>query len=1130
MERKTRSTTGSLPLKRTRPQEEFSDDDGSVYNQDSNSNMSPDSGCESNGLSVDESTGSNLAPPVSSKARRKRKRTKAKKQKTNLSIGAPSILSTGDLAAVPSSNSQGLSSGSGSVLCRPAATAGSSSLPPSSTNIPTLPTEPTSMPGVYTDRALRSVGLGMLVDIGVFFCLDCLTPDGKRSGICAKQIVTHRHKHHGGSESDKNLLAVKELLPRYPGAWNGDGQCPIPDKEVAPFPFLDIISATGEMKKGYTAPMACGLCPPDNRYIWVTTSTRTSHLKKHNTSVRGGATGHIPLKAVQNFHPNASYQRYFPVDPSLAPLPSNATDEEQSLHSAFASYLAKISHRDVPAEEPMGPSIGLKDDNPFLNSQGWSHHFEGENPKDLMSLVTVPASGHQWRPIIAACHSLAVTYQQTITQSPTSIRETWIKTQDAAETQWSKLLPTVEDCTLEDYSRNFSQLIHLVLEAYRRSTLPSGGDELYRPYLTTDQSNSAKKVISFLDSNESLSQTKLQKLQSLIHNLAVTCFAPQNIDHIAQNKYNDIAYTFMALKSVRADSTYCSPNSLARPNSALQYVFRACLLHQAHQQVNKFRNAAECYDYYYGYVVNAGRSTPFSQLKCMRRLLIKHINLQAGIKRLHWYGLDKAICVYSGKHIKLEGIKDMAQDILDATEKLFFKLVLLDIPLSEIGYKDPDLEKLRDDMGENGGRYSVWRDKVNSELLDIQDKLTEAFITHPKLKDHFWSETLPDGSPAWNDDRRRQWLKHLGEFSQHLALSCHIWGGLPRRAPELLNARNHNAEGRPRNAFLYALEMVLMLGYCKTTALTGVDRTDVHALPPRLTRLIIILNSLVRPLAVQWVKELYDPEDNDSSEADLPLEDGDDVSPPADTVDHPLDEEKEDEGEDDDPNQDFVLAEDMAPTPDDQPTPVERAKNPNAPFVRPSKITDGFLFSYLGRKFKPEDITKLLALFSKKHLGVAIKFRAWRNICIAIQRDHLGLVDDESAGAQNTIFTNMAGHSGPTAKGFYALRDDDRNLVSGDIFEKYIQASKCLHRWFNREPLPKTPKQEIMDALTNMENKVMGTQGEVQQMNSRLDVLQEDVSEVKEMRGRVENIEKRLDGIQDTMGQILHLLQGGAMP
>jgi hypothetical protein len=216
---------------------------------------------------------------------------------------------------------------------------------------------------------------------------------------------------------------------------------------------------------------------------------------------------------------------------------------------------------------------------------------------------------------------------------------------------------------------------------------------------------------------------------------------------------------------------------------------------------------------------------------------------------------------------------------------------------------------------------------------------------------------------------------------------------------------------------------------------TGADRTDVHALPPRITRLFFILNALIRPLAVQWVKELFDP-----------------VIPAAKDIeeveDHIANDPSSDDGFDDMALDDESEAEAEA----------EAAEATMHALVKPSSIQVTYTFAAAGRKLTSKALSKLMGNFTQEFLGARFGLSAWRHICIALQRDYLGLIDDTNAVKGDSIFDSQAGHSATISLKYYAVQDDDRALVRADSMEKYIQASQCLHRWLDGEQLTHVPR------------------------------------------------------------------------
>ncbi|KAG9096590.1 hypothetical protein FRC06_008508 [Ceratobasidium sp. 370] len=273
---------------------------------------------------------------------------------------------------------------------------------------------------------------------------------------------------------------------------------------------------------------------------------------------------------------------------------------------------------------------------------------------------------------------------------------------------------------------------------------------------------------------------------------------------------------------------------------------------------------------------------------------------------------------------------------------------------------------------------------------------------------------------------------------------------------------------------------------------------DAHALPPQLTDAIFVINTLVRPLAVQWVEDIYDPlYKSQPSEVSNGLNNTDDLPNDGfilDELDRIIEDDEAEQHistSSSEPEPEQANSEDRL---DDETELVRSSKNEP---VLPSKVEDTYLFTTCGRKFKTDSIAKLLGEFSQKHLGVRLTFTAWCHVIIAIEHEHL-LIQDPNELPKDTFFTSQRAHSIAVALAYHALRDDDRNLVSSDSFEKYIKASECLHRWFNREKQPKNQIEQIVDDIHETKGVVQAMKGQMEALQTQLDQMTSEAGRLRE--------------------------------
>lgn len=105
----------------------------------------------------------------------------------------------------------------------------------------------------------------------------------------------------------------------------------------------------------------------------------------------------------------------------------------------------------------------------------------------------------------------------------------------------------------------------------------------YHLFLTAQQMACSHHVFDQLNSDASSDEP-----MTAVHTLVVSCLAPEDLDPVARSKYIDITHVFVVLKAVKKDSSYCSLSQMVCPTTAMQYIFHAVLLDEAHLSIALF--------------------------------------------------------------------------------------------------------------------------------------------------------------------------------------------------------------------------------------------------------------------------------------------------------------------------------------------------------------------------------------------------------------------------------------------------------------------------------------------------------------------------------------------------------------
>lgn len=440
-----------------------------------------------------------------------------------------------------------------------------------------IPSIPTSNPYISTDETLKHINIGLFaaknVPRRVWYCLTCReTPGVKTNGLCTPMIRDHVLKFHKLSLRHPHVKEALASLNLY-GAWDGTGNAPVPNCMVPAYSFL----RTWTKEPGGIDPEACGECPGPHPYIWVDSGTRSRHLsKKHGKDV-GTARQGEKYTAVQTFMESPTYKRYFPVSLALTNvLPAEPTQDQVSKNDAIIKYLEIMRANEPEETTVMGPSQGLQDEGPFIHSQGWPDHFENEDATVVTKLVAKPVRGHAWAIILPACLLLLLNeYEPSIIHSNHKFRKQWIDAGDGQDNAFATEFGVLKSSGAKSsYTLHFAELILLVLRVAKLKL--DRVEDQYCPYLTPEQLSHATALIAELRHRRGA-----EHLTMHIHKLAVACFAPEDTSLMARSQFHDINHVYIALKALQPDRSFLPPDKFVRPTTALQYFFRATLMHEA---------------------------------------------------------------------------------------------------------------------------------------------------------------------------------------------------------------------------------------------------------------------------------------------------------------------------------------------------------------------------------------------------------------------------------------------------------------------------------------------------------------------------------------------------------------------
>ncbi|KAB5587466.1 hypothetical protein CTheo_9096 [Ceratobasidium theobromae] len=138
----------------------------------------------------------------------------------------------------------------------------------------------------------------------------------------------------------------------------------------------------------------------------------------------------------------------------------------------------------------------------------------------------------------------------------------------------------------------------------------------------------------------------------------------------------------------------------------------------------------------------------------------------------------------------------------------------------------------------------------------MTNSLAVAFFSHPRGRVLVKGVDERSSTIVWNLPAVNEWLGELDRVQRCLMFITHGVGGQPGRGTETTGLKITNSPSRTRGFRIIGTgQGAYVLSYSKSGNTTGYDRIVVHALPWRVTRMFLIINGLVAPLAGQMVEQ-----------------------------------------------------------------------------------------------------------------------------------------------------------------------------------------------------------------------------------------------------------------------------------
>lgn len=208
---------------------------------------------------------------------------------------------------------------------------------------------------------------------------------------------------------------------------------------------------------------------------------------------------------------------------------------------------------------------------------------------------------------------------------------------------------------------------------------------------------------------------------------------------------------------------------------------------------------------------------------------------------------------FEDRTIRLDEYKLFLQQKLSALESFTEEHILHGIPITEVGIGDCWRVQLEDtrDVDTNGYTPLVPEREVLStgerRLGTLDNPSSDAFITALVSKGAM-GLAINDSEFRYDEHQLIKWLKCIHTAWGEFYCLYHTTAGLPGRGTEEWGLRWSNATGQPRHLFIFLRTIALISDYHKGSSSSGEHKNILRLLPHRLSRILIILLRVVRPV------------------------------------------------------------------------------------------------------------------------------------------------------------------------------------------------------------------------------------------------------------------------------------------
>jgi hypothetical protein len=219
----------------------------------------------------------------------------------------------------------------------------------------------------------------------------------------------------------------------------------------------------------------------------------------------------------------------------------------------------------------------------------------------------------------------------------------------------------------------------------------------------------------------------------------------------------------------------------------------------------------------------------------------KKIARETGSRLMISWAREDELMYFMGKALPLNSLRILVAEMTEEAEELLWSQLMFKEG-SDNRFTIP-LSKVEDDMTYTQRGKSF----IHSNGLEGKEQeMLEDLISGRR------KTTFIDSTGQWKWKQIRRYNQAVDRWLELILLLCHITGGQPIRAEEMLGLRLANGISRDRNVFIVDGQVMLVSHYHKSMAHFDSPKVIPRFLPERIGQLLVMYMVYIRPLTDRW--------------------------------------------------------------------------------------------------------------------------------------------------------------------------------------------------------------------------------------------------------------------------------------